>query len=267
MKTPIQRGVLIEFVFGNAPFRDGYTQIGSFKNDAPDWPHIYITAPADWVNAQYSNPDSVKEFLQNGAKGFIEAFDEGKVDTSKDRFRYYLLNEDDDTAITLGYFTEGEEGAGFIGIDPLTAEEFSEFQNARDKIADFYRDTLWFNPIVENYKIFCEIIQATQENFSESERPDYSGIEIVNINSAFNNYVASITSYLKYMEKRLKNKTDKVYWERFSKHTSGQYDQNVSYRFIGGLRDYIQHQAPPIHIRYKAELVEEKPISVNHGLR
>lgn len=258
MKTPIQKGVLIEFVFGNAPFRDGYTQIGSFKHEAPDWPHIYITTPAEWVNVQYADPGAVKDLLEKLTMGFIEAFNKDEVDTSKDRFRYYLMNEDEDTGITLGYFSEEKEGVAFNSIDPLSTEEFLEFQDARDKIGEFYRDTLWFTPIVENYERFCRVLQSVQEEFSKRGRPDYSGTEIVSINSAFNNYVASTTSYLKYMEKRLKNRGE-AYWKQFHEHTSEQYDQNVSYRFIGGLRDYIQHQAPPIHIRYKAELVEENP--------
>lgn len=258
LQTPVQNGVLIEFVFGNAPFRDGYTQIGSFKHDASDWPHIYITAPAEWVNVQFADPDAVKDLLENLARGFIEAFNKDAVDTSKDRFRYYLMNEDEDTAITLGYFSEEKEGAVLIGIDPLSTEEFLEFEDARDKIGAFYRDTHWFTPVVENYERFGQVVQSVQEEFTIRGRPDYSGAEIVSINSAFNNFAASFTSYLKYMEKRMKNRGE-AYWKRFREHTSEQYDQNVSYRFISGLRDYIQHQAPPIHIHYKAELVEEKP--------
>ena len=260
METPVQRGVLIEFVFGTAPFRYGYAQIGSFNNDAPDWPPIYVTAPVEWVNAKSADPASVRDFLQEIVRGFVEAFNEGIIDTSKDRFRYYLMNEDEDTAITLGYFNEEKDGPNLNGIDPLSTEEFLVFQIARDKIAEFHKDTLWFTPIVENCNIFHEVIQTTQENFSKSGRPDYSGLEIVNINSAFNNYLTSITSYLNHMEKKLKNRDDKVYWEQFHKHTSEQYDQNVSYRFLYGLRNYIQHQAPPIHIWFKSELVEEQTI-------
>jgi hypothetical protein len=257
---PVQRGVLIEFVFGSASFQNGYTQIGSFKSDASDWPQIYITAPIDWVDAKLTDPDFVKSFLQEMATGFVKAFDEGEVDTSTDRYRYYLVDEEEDTAITLGYFSSDNENPSFIGGNPLSSDEFLTFQNARDRIAEFYKDTVWFSPIVENYNVLRTVIDAIQEKFAKSGRPDYSGEDIVNINSAFNTYLTSITSYLNHIEKELKNRNDGLYWDQFYKHKSEEYDKNVSYRLLYGLRNYIQHQAPPIHIRYKSELIEEKPV-------
>jgi hypothetical protein len=62
------------------------------------------------------------------------------------------------------------------------------------------------------------------------------------------------------MEKKLKNRSDKTCWEKFHDHTSEQYDQNVSYRFLYKLRNYIQHHSPPIYILYNSYLEKEQPV-------
>lgn len=245
-------------MFGDAPLRDGYIQIGSFKSDAPNWPHIYITVPVQWGE---THSESLDDFIIEMSKGFLDAFNDGEIDTKQDRFRYYVMNSEDEyNHLVLGYFSDESSPTTFRTSDLLFDEEFSVFQEARNKIAEFYKDTLWFNPIVENYDNFSKIAQTVQEKFLQTERPDYSSVEIVNINSAFNNWSASITSYLNHLEKRLKNRDSEVYWSKFHSHTSEQYDQNASYRFIYGLRNYIQHQAPPIHINYNAALENEQPI-------
>ncbi|MFZ5902315.1 MAG: hypothetical protein ACOYZ8_02015 [Chloroflexota bacterium] len=83
MEVPNDDKILVDFVWGNLSFRRGYTQIGSFQNDAPNWPRIYVTVPVNWASShsELLNTVSIKM-----AKEFIKRFNDGEVRQGRGRF-------------------------------------------------------------------------------------------------------------------------------------------------------------------------------------
>ncbi|MDO9303489.1 MAG: HEPN domain-containing protein [Anaerolineales bacterium] len=76
MEIPNENNILVEFVWGDLPFRQDYTQIGSFQSDAPDWPRIYVTVPIKWAEA---HSESLNDFVIIMTKEFIRKFNEGVI--------------------------------------------------------------------------------------------------------------------------------------------------------------------------------------------
>jgi len=74
----------VEFVWGSLDFRDGYTQIGFFENDAPNWPRIYVTVPAEWAN---EHPELLNDFLVRATKEFMRRYNAGEIEESDKKFK------------------------------------------------------------------------------------------------------------------------------------------------------------------------------------
>jgi len=247
--------ILVEFIWTNALPRQDYSYIGSFQVEEPNWPRIFVTVPIAWAD---SHPEeSWSDFLAPITKEFITRFNAGEVQEIIGKFEMVYAVSEVHIFKILGYYTVENSETVFRDSHLLTAEEFSAFIEARDKIAAFYKDVSWFRPIAEKYIRYMDTIREIGERYNRDGHPDYFGQDAINTNSIFNDWLTSITSFLNHMEKRLKTRDRKLsYWNKFDHYLAEQHATNVSYRFLQELRNYIQHQAPPLHISFRGRLDE-----------
>jgi hypothetical protein len=246
----------VEFIWGKSKLSKCFSIVGSFQNDSPNWPQIYVTAPKEWVQVHLS---LLNTFTILMTKKFLYCFEKGLVNEISGRF---LLENGPFTIIEmkiLGYFSEGTPPV-FQSYRNLTEEEFEEFLKTKNRVELFYKDLKSFQPIIENYEDIYTVIDGVMKDFMKNKRPDFSGLSTMRITNSLNNWLSSITSYLNHMEDSLKSRDDCMCWEKYKTLKAEQYDKNPSYRFIYGLRNFSQHRSSPFRYKSKSRLVDEEEI-------
>lgn len=190
--------VLVECVWGSTSFRQGYTQIGFFESDAPNWPRIYVTVPKNWAETQ--SEDSLNKFVVRATKEFIDRFNAGDIKASQEKLELFQefqkelkpkimitihkdavtrFNQEGATLVSLcktgEYFqkTQQRKKSGFPEIyshGELTDKNTSIIEVAMsngfgEQIARYFENSQ-IGLEAENYKRFVELCESIQRSIT-----------------------------------------------------------------------------------------------------
>lgn len=139
----------------------------------------------------------------------------------------------------------------------LSSEEYAECVKACSVLDTYRNDAQLFQIVIWNYEDYHKLldeylnayIQKKEEVFLHRP-PD------LNINRCLMNFLASVRSYLDYIELNVKRKYGKTSSNamKFKKYCSEAYDNSFSYRFLYKFRNYAQHCSLPLtRIRFSAK--------------
>jgi hypothetical protein len=131
----------------------------------------------------------------------------------------------------------------------LTEEEYSELSEAQNTLSSFLHDSQMFMMVAWNFNELVAQIATYAQSYA-GKQPEIFTIRpiYINLNRAFLNLLASVRSYLDFMDRSLKARfgQDSDIAVSFGKKCSREYDENFSYRFLYRLRNYAQHKGFPI---------------------
>lgn len=131
----------------------------------------------------------------------------------------------------------------------LAPEEKVELEAAQQALNGFLHDSQLFMIVAWNFNELGDLISAYLRAYAEKHTEVFIEKPIhLNVNRAFLNLLASIRSYLDFMDRLMKRRfgrqSEPV--RRFRTRCSQEYDSNLSYRFLYKLRNYAQHKGFPI---------------------
>ncbi len=134
-------------------------------------------------------------------------------------------------------------------VNELTADEYAELSEAQRELSSFLNDSQLFMMVAWNFNELVDLISTYVQSYAnkDSEIFDTKPISI-NLNRTFLNLLASVRSYLDFMDRSLKARfgQNSEIALNFGKKCSQEYDDNFSYRFLYRLRNYAQHKGFPI---------------------
>jgi hypothetical protein len=111
------------------------------------------------------------------------------------------------------------------------------------------KDVQLFKIIIWNLQEFFDVVNAYRESYikKESSYPKDRN-PVLEVNRCMVNFLTSVTTYLQYLEKRIKHKygIESENYGTFKRLTAKAFDDNQSYRFLYHLRHYAQHGGLPI---------------------
>lgn len=157
----------------------------------------------------------------------------------------------------MQYFLRGRIGRR--SCVPITGGEFHEIQRAKETLSHF-RD------LTESYRVVVETYRTVERKKHDAEldrilySKDFyrSSLDVaVILNSAIMAYLASARHFLDSTAKRLASLLDADSVEVYERLRKGMHHNNVEYRFIEALRNYVQHKSRPIHVLTYHDFMED----------
>jgi hypothetical protein len=131
----------------------------------------------------------------------------------------------------------------------LTPEENEQLETAQQALSGFLNDSQLFMIVAWNFNELGDLISAYLRAYAEKRTEVFTEMPIhLNVNRAFLNLLASIRSYLDFMDRLMNRRFGRqsAPVRRFRSRCSQEYDSNLSYRFLYKLRNYAQHKGFPI---------------------
>jgi hypothetical protein len=133
----------------------------------------------------------------------------------------------------------------------ITAEEYSEYENARKILLNALAIEEKYEIVVTNYLDFEKQILDTTTSYMVREHLDYSdffevrlglNIRLVNLLTAARLYVDQLNQNVRNCVLGISGAKDAV-----KKLFSKECDENKEFRFMEALRNYVQHRGLPVH--------------------
>ena len=176
-------------------------------------------------------------------------------------------SEDISRTPELGVFGEGE----FIAIRKLQNVEYEKFGHARASLLRFSEDQQLFMVVHLNYEDYQNLLKRYFVEYKDNPSMDYPRFEsvVLDINRHILNYLSAIRAFLDHSETNLKRRygKDSQRVRHFKEACSQAYDSSFSYRFLYGLRSYVQHCGLPLgRLTLDSKLVGPSPEDVRHTM-
>ena len=133
----------------------------------------------------------------------------------------------------------------------ISESEYCAFQKARNILSNALEIEEKYEIVISNYLDFEQEILIATTKYMIREHLDYSdffkvrlgfNIKLVNLLTAIRLYVDQLNQNVtECLSGNKKNKDD------VKKLFSKEYDENLYYRFMEALRNYVQHRGIPVH--------------------
>ena len=167
----------------------------------------------------------------------------------------------------LGLFGRGE----FTEVRDLKEAEYEEFKKVTSHLLRFSADQQLLMIVRLNYEDYLNLLKQYFVEYTENPSMNYPrfGRMVLNINRHILNYLSSVRAFLDHSETNLKRRygRNSKRVRRFKEACSKAYDSNFSYRFLYGVRSYVQHCGMPLGcLTLTSKVVGPRPEDLRHTM-